>query len=149
MTPAEQVAERAARIAGFRQLADVLERHPELPLPYEGAGVGSQSITFHFLGFDDGEKEAMAAAVRALPCRLTKAASGVDGEYFNLAGQLAGLHVRLVAFRQTVCERVVVGVETVTRSVPDPNVEVPTVEVVEQVERVEWRCSPVLAGGGS
>ena len=51
-----------------------------------------------------------------------------------------------------VCERVVVGTETVTREEPDPEAlkQVPTVTVTEEREVIEWRCpESILAGGES
>lgn len=56
-----------------------------------------------------------------------------------------GLHV--YAHRDQVCEKVVTGTETVTRTVPDPTAlaAVPQIEVTETVERVEWICASLLA----
>ena len=77
---------RAAYIDGLRQLADVLEAHAELPLPYEGSRT---AMTFFFL-FSEDPRAAMAAAVRALPCNLVKNFSGYDDgpSYLDLSGQL-------------------------------------------------------------
>lgn len=54
-----------------------------------------------------------------------------------------GSHVELEVWapRSAVCERVVVGTETV--EIPDP--DAPKVTVEREV--VEWRCSPLLAAG--
>lgn len=137
--------DRAEYIAGLRQLADLLEQHPDaLPLPYQGHWV---PITFHFLTGED-PKSALAAAVRALPIRLDK--SGGDS-YFDLTGSLHGLSIVLTAFRNEVCERVVTGTETVTKQVRDPEAaaqalaSVPLVEITETVEQVQWICRPLMA----
>jgi hypothetical protein len=63
----------------------------------------------------------------------------------NLSWGAIGLHV--YARRDQVCERVVTGTETVTRTVKDPAAlaEVPEVEVTEEVEIVKWECKPLLA----
>lgn len=135
MTAAE---ERAAYVAGLRQLADILDAHPEVPLPYDG---DSDEITFHFLSGEDPRAE-MAAAARALPCTWRKDASD---DYFDLFGALAGLKVRLVAFRAQVCTRRVTGTEE--REVEE--IVTPAVKQVvrKQVEVVEWTCHPILADG--
>jgi hypothetical protein len=116
--------DRTEYVAGLRQLADLLEQHDELPLPHEGRK--HAPMTFYFLSGTD-PKAKMVAAVRALPVPLLKGPR--DDNYFDLNGTLHGLTIRLCAYRAAVCERVVVGTET--------------------VETVEWRCSPLLSGGAS
>ncbi len=54
--------------------------------------------------------------------------------------------MKVVANREEVCERVVVGARQVTETIPDPSVTVPTVEITKTVEDVEWRCTSILAG---
>ncbi len=132
---------RTAYIAGLRLLADVLETRDEVPVPYSGRDAG---LLLMFFG--DDAKDAMGAAARALPCRLHK---HFRDDYFDLTGSLHGLQVHLTAYRNAVCERVVVGTETVTRTVLDPSVEVPLVEVTETVDVVRWDCHPLLAGATS
>lgn len=129
---------RAAYIAGLRQLADALEKHPELQLPYEGNS--DNGLTFHFLGGDD-PRTAMSAAARLLPCSWRKDAR--DENYFDMFGQLAGLKVRMVAFRDQVCTRHVVGVEE--QEVEETVTPAVTRTVRKPVEVVEWECHPVLA----
>ena len=130
--------DRAEYITGLRMLADLLERHDDLPLPYQGR---ETPLTFYFL---NATREAFAAAARILPGPLIKHTPAYD-DVFQLTGSLAGLRFQAVAYRATVCERVVTGVETVVREVPDPAVEVPLVSVTEEVETIEWRCSPLLS----
>ncbi len=137
LTPEQQ---RADYIKGLRLLAGVLAEHPEVPLPYEG---NASAMTFHFLGGVDPKAD-MAACARALP---TSFAKNANGQYFDLEGKLAGLKVHLVAFRNQVCERVVVGTheETVEEKDPEALAKVPVVTKTVTVEDVEWRCSPLLA----
>lgn len=140
-------AHRAEYIAGLRQLADLLEAHDELPLPFDG---NHGAMNFMFLN-DDDPRAAMAAAVRALPVPLAKndpAKGGAEEKYFNLSGHLHGLRIELSAFRAEVCERVVVDRREVTEEVPDPEAvaAAPKVKQTRTVETVEWRCHPVLAG---
>lgn len=131
---------RATYTDGLRVLANLLENHPELPLPYEGDGT---AMTMMFWGPD--AREELAAAARALPIRLTKndpARSGYDETYFNLDGNLNGLRIQLTAHRTQVCERVVTGTRTVTEEVPDP--DAPKVTRIRVEEIAEWRCRPLL-----
>jgi hypothetical protein len=136
---------RAEYVKGLRALADILEQHPELRLPYEGDSpdIGKR-ITFHFLSSDDPRSE-IAAARRALGVPLEK--EGDSDSYFYFNGNLHGLYFNLVAFRNEVCERVVVGTREVEIEEPDPELlaQVPTVKRTETVEDVEWQCHPILA----
>ena len=137
---------RAAYTAGLRILADVLDQHDEVPLPYDGS---DDEVTIHFL-FGDDPRAQMAAAARAIPCNWRKNDPGdgsYDAMYLDLQGQLAGLKLKLVAYRTAVCERVVTGTREVTVTVPDPEAlaAVPEVTVTKFVDDVEWRCGSVLA----
>lgn len=136
---------RAGYIQGLRKLADLLEQHPDLPLPYEGS---SGAMAFQFL-FGPDPKAAMVAASRVLHVRLDKdVVESEYGSYFNLRGHLAGLQIRLVAFRDAVCRKVQVGEEEITEEVPDPEAlaAVPTVTVTRTVPKYDWECQPILAG---
>ena len=137
------MADRAGYISGLRKLADLLEDHPEVPLPYQGQDPTCSRLSFNFLDVRDDNKAAMAAAARAFPGKLEKGTTA--DTYFDLRGNLDGLYYELTAYRHAVCERVVTGTQTITRAVPDPSVKVPLVEVTEDVEVVEWRCSPIMA----
>jgi hypothetical protein len=119
---------RAAYTAGLRQLADILDAHPEVPLPYEGR-VSPISFAFHGYEVEDHAGE-LAAAARIL-----------------ITGSLQGLRIECWAMREQVCERVVTGIREVTREVPDPEAlaAVPTKVVTETVEDVRWECRPLLA----
>lgn len=134
-------ADRADYIAGLRALADLLEQHDELPLPYEGNTV---PLTFHYLSSPD-PKAGLATFARIIPGALTKTPWGGESDYiyFDLAGSIDGLKVNATAYRDAVCTRVVKGTREVTKVIPDP--AAPTVTVTETVVDVEWVCSPVLA----
>jgi hypothetical protein len=134
--------ERAEYIAGLRMLADVLEQHPEVQQPYTGSG----SPVLIIPNTPDEQREQLAAWARVLPGKKTKDAH--DNGQYTLDGAFAGLKVKVICRRSDVCERIVVGTHEVTRSVPDPAVDVPYVEVTETVEIVEWHCSPVLGAAG-
>lgn len=139
----EQPATRRAYTAGLRRLADLLDDLPDLPLPFVGSVDGS-TVSLNFLG-DKDAREAMTRARRLIGGQWTKVVteSAEYGDYLRLKGQIEGLHVSLVAYRDSVCRRVVTGVREVTREVPDP--DAPTVTLTETVEDVEWDCGPLLA----
>jgi hypothetical protein len=107
--------------------------------------VPSCRVTFYYLTSADPRAE-LAKFARIMPGPLRKEAKQAGGT-FGLAGKMHGLHFDAVAYRSAVCERVVTGTGTVTRTVPDPDAlaNVPTVEVTETVEHVEWVCAPLLA----
>lgn len=139
--------ERASYIDGLRALADVLEDHPEVPLPHDGHG--DSGIAIMFLSGTD-PRSALAAAARAIPCNWRKDASDAAGDYpayFDMYGSLHGLKLHLTAYRDAVCERIVTGTREVTEMVKDPAAlaAVPEVEVTRTVEDIEWVCGSVLA----
>lgn len=68
-----------------------------------------------------------------------------DDHYLRLTREFGAVTLEVWATRDLVCERVVVGTETVEVPDPDALAAVPTVPVEREV--VEWRCSPLLADG--
>lgn len=130
--------DRAGYTAGLRALADLLDAHPEVPLPYHGTAA---RMAIYQLS---AGREAFAATVRALPGHKRKE---VEGDTYRVAVDLDGLRLEAVAYRETVCERVVTGTREVTRQVPDPDAlaAVPTTTVTETVEDVRWDCLPLTA----
>jgi hypothetical protein len=144
ITEEKTMTDRAAYIDGLRQLADSLEQHDELPLPYEGS---ASVMTFHFLGGDD-PRAAMAAAARALPVAWRKDAMEGEGvSYFELKASLAGLSLKLTAYRDAVCTRVVTGTED--REVEEVVTPALTRKVTKPVEVVTWDCGSLLAPVGT
>lgn len=139
-------AKRANHVAALYRVADLLAAHPDVPVPT----VDPYEIVWHFLTDDANAKSGMARTVRAMPGRFTKndPTGGYSETYYELRGSLAGFPVRLVAYRAAVCERVVTGTERVVRQVAAaPAVEAH--EVVEDVDTVEWVCTPLLAAAVS
>ena len=130
---------RAAYTAGLRALADLLDAHPDLPLPVYGDLI---PMTLGF--YTPDARERIAAAVRLFPGTKMKRA---DDDYFRIDVALHGLSVQLTALRHDVCERVVVGTTEVVVEEPDPDAvaALPKVMRTEVVEQVEWICSPLLS----
>lgn len=123
---------RAEFATGLRAVADWFEVHPEIAIPYA-----------HQIGiYDLGEDEAvgLAAVARAMGSARKDATEDFISLFKDFGGNVS---VKAWAYRNAVCERVVVGTETVTKLIPDPTA--PEVEVIEEVEIVEWRCAPILA----
>lgn len=126
--------------AGLRAVADLLVAHPELA---EKARYSFDQVNLYVDDID--EIRAFVHAGLAHGAKITKAASEqyLTAELRWSAG-LVGLDV--FAKREKVCERVVVGTETV--EIPDP--DAPKITVERDV--VEWKCRPILAsteGGAS
>lgn len=142
-------AKRAAYIDGLRKLADLLDSTPSLPLP------NTDGVNWYLFQNDWVDNEAAAtedglASQKSEAARIVRLLPGAQEKQdtsglFRFKGYIGGLTTEVIVNRPAVCERVVTGVETVTRHVPDPAVEVPLVEVTEEVETFEWRCEPLLA----
>lgn len=139
-THAKQIHPHLDLIEGYRALADLLAAHPDLPRPVHGL---YHTVWFSF--WNDSAKTDMARVRNLIGGKFKKE---VDRNYFTLIGELHGLTIKLNAFRDDVCTRVVVGTEIVVEEIPDPKfmAEVPTVLVREEREVVEWKCPPILDG---
>ena len=133
----ETETERSEYTAGLRALADMLDTHPDLELPYTG---GPHS-TMNVLPLRVNQRAQMAAWARALPGRVDKAPRGDD--YFDLTGMIRGITVCVIADRDEVCERVVTGTREVEREEVVTPATTRTITATE--ETVEWRCAPVLS----
>jgi hypothetical protein len=119
--------------ARLHAAADYIAARPELSVHQIDID-GGRAIVRNF-GMNTADD--LARTAKALGGRWEKIESR---ELFRLAREVAdGVIVELVAWRSAVCERVVVGKETV--EVPDP--DAPTIEVERDI--VEWRCQPILA----
>lgn len=133
-----RVVARAEFVAGLRGLADFLDAQPEVDFD---PSYGAASVLWYC-----GDAEGLAAAARTLG-RVTKR---TDDSFLNLDRRFGPHKIQAYASHDTVCERVVVGTETVTREQPDPEAlkHVPTVTVTEEKEIVEWRCPDSLLAEG-
>lgn len=141
---ASEAERRAAYVKGLRALAGILEGNEAVPLPYHGAG--TEIAINGFLGSDDPRSD-LAAAIRAFPgVAWAKGVRGDEqyGYYLDLTGQLHGLSLRLTAYRDDVCERVVTGTEE--REVEEVVQPAEVRKVTKTVDVVEWRCHPIMAG---
>lgn len=137
---------RAEYIAGLRALADALEAHPELELPYNGRDAGGSCI--NVIPEFGRQREQLAAWARVLPGHKDKTPRD---DYFDLTGAFHGLHIKVICKRDEVCERIVLGTREVTEKKPDPALlaEIPLVTVTHTEEIVEWRCTSSILAGAS
>ena len=115
---------------GLREIADFYDAHPELKLPY------NDNISVYNL-----KGEELADFARA----MGKAEKVVDDWSFQLVKTFpSGRTLRTYTGRENVCERVVVGTETVAAQL------IPAKEAVlipaTTKEVVEWRCPESILG---
>lgn len=141
--------ERAAYTQGLREIADWLDAHPEVELPYlNSSSTGSlvPTLTIMLGSWNDDQREQMATIGRAMGTFDKHARP--NGDRFTIYRRFAGIVLAATADRDEVCERVVVATREVTEEVPDPEAlaAVPLVSVTKTVEDVEWVCRPLLAG---
>ena len=87
---------RDAYIAGLRRLADALEQHPDLPLPYTGADA---SLNFHFVTEPGGGRHAMDEVTRLIGASWgPDEMYGDDPVYIKREGRLDGLLIGLIRY---------------------------------------------------
>lgn len=132
----EELAGRQA--VGLRALADMIEQNPEL------AGLASPDSLHVFYAHNAAELGAIARAAVRSGAKVTKQ---ISNDLHNVLLSWGPVGALVLAWRNDVCERVVLGTKPVTKKVPDPAqlAAVPLVEVTEEVEQVEWICRPLLA----
>jgi hypothetical protein len=95
---------RAAYIQGLRMLADALERHESIPLPFEG---GSRDFCLNVQHLHSATADSLAALVRSLggtgwQQRTVRGDHGMT--YLYVTGHIAGLWVQIQADADEVCE---------------------------------------------
>ncbi|OLE27951.1 MAG: hypothetical protein AUG44_08665 [Actinobacteria bacterium 13_1_20CM_3_71_11] len=127
---------------GLEKLAAMIRENPDLAdeLTYT-----LENLLVPLIG--DEQKPMMAKFARAAARGRIKHEKDASNSFFELKLWFGPVKLQVSADREQVCERVVVGTETVTKKVKDPDAlaAVPEVEVTETVEQVEWRCVPLLA----
>ncbi len=127
----DQVKASEGKAKRIRDIADLVEAHPLLPIIVEG------SADWWPLNIMCDDVEDMHSKRRAIGGKWKKE---VNDYYFTLTGRTGDAYVKLSAPRDAVCERVVVGTET--KLVADP--DAPKVEI--EVDVVEWICPDAILG---
>lgn len=129
----------------LRQAADLLDQHPDFPQPYLVISYSGRLGVNWFLHIDTpadlvAQKAVAGSIVKAIGGTWAKAGRDWD-DSFEFTHREGLLDMVVKVDRPAVCERIVVGTET--RTVPAVEAQP---ERTETVEKVEWRCEPLLAG---
>ena len=117
-----------ATINGLRELADFLDNHPLIPVPYIGT-----CCVFLTPVDDRTMREQIADLIRHAPGKWNKASFE---PYFAVTRRFTGgVTIQLTTEQERVCERVVV------ERVEVPEEVVPAKTIPAHIEeKVEWRC---------
>lgn len=123
----------------LRALASFVEANHDLAETMRNA--------FNKLNAFSDDPAMLAQFIKAGKRAGAEATKEVNGNWFYASLRWGPVVLDVNAHRDAVCERVQVGTETVTKTVPDPEklAEVPEVEVTVSVPIYEWECKPLLA----
>ncbi len=134
------VDEIDAMRVGLDQLAAWIDAHPDIPL----LRAESTWIVADYRMDDPDHGEIVRALADGAPIgTITKKVGASGSSLFVERAFAGGIKLQHQATRDEVCERRVVGTETV--EVPDPDAPLVTIER----EIVEWDCKPLLGAAGS
>jgi hypothetical protein len=97
--------DRAARIAVFRQVLDIMEADESLPLPFLGTRI-AWSL------YAAGNARLAARIEAALPCELTGAPAAGNEARYALTGEIGGIAVVIEAWTSDMAEKRVTGTRT-------------------------------------
>lgn len=126
---------------GLRALANMIEAHPELaPMMDLSSTVRRLHVSVGH-GAPGSAQDELLAFLRAGGAAAKK--NYDSDKWMAVDIDFGAVSLYVYTARDKVCERVVTGTETVTKTVPDP--AAPMVEVTEVVEISEWKCAPLLA----
>lgn len=134
----------AQQAAGLRSLADMIEAHPEFAGALRYTNLSEINIPVATAENPRAVIRSFARAGKQFGAEVKKKVTD------NWAGVLLifdPISLCVYAKREQVCRRVIVGTETVTKKIPDPEAlkDVPQIEVTETEEQYEWLCEPLLA----
>lgn len=125
----------------LRAVADLIDAHPDLPLPFVTAYGASDEVEvkwyLHLRADMAGQK---AAAVQLVTMLGGKWDKSEDGDIYALDQARGGVKLHINVNRAAVCERVVTGTREVR--VPAKPASDARIEIVEDVK---WICSSLLA----
>lgn len=135
------------QVDALRAATDFIAAHPHLPAPYVSSfNRGEVDLNYYLQIRNPGDlaeqKDVAAAIVRAVGGDWDKEPWG---DQFRFTATRGPLKFDVQVKREAVCERIVVGTETVTLPATEAQVIDAQPERVEQREVVEWRCLPLLA----
>lgn len=113
-------------VAGLRACADWMEANPALPLPYDPK--------LQIMSVDT------KAEVAALARQMGRCEKTANESMFKVVKWFGPFRVEGVVYREQICERIVVGTQTVV--VPEVKAQPARVEVREVVE---WKCGSLMS----
>lgn len=133
------------QVAGLRALADMIEANPEIARMFDLSSALSRILVSVGHGALGSAQDELLMFLRAGGAAAKK--NYDSDEWMAVDVDFGAVTVHAYTARANVCERIVTGIETVTKTVPDPAAlaAVPTIEVTETVEISEWQCTPLLA----
>lgn len=124
----------AQLVAGLRELAEFIETNDD----FEFVSGDSCPIEFSWRDWylHDMSTEEKRAEIAKIARKLGNAEKIYSDDFFWLEKQFGPMVIfRVHSMRQTVCERVVTGTITLPAVPAQPE---------RTIEKVEWRCSPIL-----
>jgi len=144
MSPTDTIVSTGTKL---RALADLIDNHPDLPVPYiTGYSSGDMQASWylHVHGIDlPNQKTTAARIVRTLGGQWDKTQ---DDDQFSFTQDRDGLSLTVIVNRAAVCERVVTGTHEVTvPATPAQPAQEALPERTERVEDIQWVCSSLLA----
>jgi hypothetical protein len=125
------------------EAAAILDNHPGLPSPYVTCFSSAERVEVNWylhLNRDIEERAVAAQIVRAFGGGWDKADAD---EQMRFTRNVGNVEMTILVSREEVCERVVVGSETVTLPATTPVPALPERTVEREI--VEWRCGSLLA----
>ncbi len=132
----KQMSSTSPKGDALRRLANFVDDNPEL---FEKIDFGTQQIHLGKWNSDDPKAVLVELAKAAAKDKFIEVKKDYSSSYFSLYLDFQGVKLEAWTARETVCERRVVGTETVVKKVP---VEFEEQEVEEEI--VEWDCHPLL-----
>jgi hypothetical protein len=134
----------AEQVAGLRAIADMIEQNPELATHFDFS-LNTAGIGVHLR---DEDRAAEMARISRIARRYgATSTKEISEKFHNMTLDFGGAKAEVIAYREEVCERVVVGTREVTEEVPDPEAlkAVPMVTVTRTEHVTKWECKPILA----
>lgn len=125
-------------ISDLNALRNFVVDHPDVPTP-----VLPDELNSFLYGAASGD--GLAAAARAMKDRapVGSVRKNFGSAFASVERDFGSLTLAVNAYREEVCEQVVVGTETV--EVPDPEALAAVPTVTEEREITEWVCAPLLS----
>lgn len=126
----------------LHRIADLIACNPDLIATFERAYLYSGIYFYSSEGLADFIKVLAPHVRQSMGSDMHGWAKSYSDNYATIRGWIGSIQWAVSTARDNVCERVVVGTETVTETIPDPDAPTITREVTRDI--VEWKCGPIL-----